>query len=157
MKIIIHCTKRVFLLSIRLAGGEVDARAVRRFSSKSGKLDLFFFFFSFESLTDLCDGIFSMQYNNAQGRFSTTDIKKNANLRRVYFIFSFFFCQIEIKFKNKKEHTAVQNETRNDYSGNNVFVIFKTNNNNEIYIRNIHRHVISSIFFFILRWYLYCL
>jgi len=45
--IIIHCTKRVFSLSIRLAGGEVDERAVRRFSSKSGKLDLFFIFLFF--------------------------------------------------------------------------------------------------------------
>lgn len=93
-----------------------------------------------------------MQYNIAQGRFSTTDIKKNANLRRVYFIFLFFFCQIEIKFKNKKEHTAVHNETLNDYYSHNVFVIFKINNinNNDTYIFihiNIYNHVIGSIFF----------
>jgi len=104
--IIIHYSKRVFSLSIRLAGGEVDARweGSRRKMESS-----IFFLFSFASLTDLCDGIFSMQYNNAQGRFSM-DIKKNANLSSFYLFFLFLSCLSEIKFKSKKEH-IVHNET----------------------------------------------
>lgn len=70
----------------------VDAGCCRRKAESS-----FFFLFFFGSLTDLCDKIFSMQYNNAWGRFST-DIK-NAYLRRVFF---FRYPRSSSEIKKKK-------------------------------------------------------
>lgn len=67
-----------------------------------------------------------MQYNNAQGRFST-DIKKNAYLLRVLFLFFLFpICGSErnnLKKKNKTKKHIVHNKIQ-PLRGKRVFVFF---------------------------------